>query len=167
MKTCSLCRKAKVFAAYSKCSARADGLQNYCKACAKEKRAQRYLEKIVEERAQNRQWHIDNQPWKDPAKREYHNAWRRASDRTIEDNNRRALELKAEGQYTLEQWYEVCKLYDNKCLRCRRPDVKLTQDHVVPLSRGGTNWISNIQPLCGPCNSSKGVKTIDYRTGVT
>lgn len=40
----------------------------------------------------------------------------------------------------------------------------LTPDHVVPLSRGGTNYIDNIQPLCGPCNSQKHAKTIDFRS---
>jgi 5-methylcytosine-specific restriction endonuclease McrA len=49
-------------------------------------------------------------------------------------------------------------------LCCGRPDVKLTQDHVVPLARGGSNLIDNIQPLCASCNSSKGTQTIDYRS---
>lgn len=31
-----------------------------------------------------------------------------------------------------------------------------TADHIVPLSAGGTNDAHNLQPACGPCNSSKG-----------
>jgi 5-methylcytosine-specific restriction endonuclease McrA len=36
---------------------------------------------------------------------------------------------------------------------------KLTVDHVVPLSRGGTSDLSNLVPCCFSCNSSKGNKT--------
>jgi len=36
-------------------------------------------------------------------------------------------------------------------------------DHVLPVSKGGTSYISNIQPLCQPCNSGKKDKHIDYR----
>lgn len=31
-----------------------------------------------------------------------------------------------------------------------------TADHVIPLSRGGTNDLENLMPSCAPCNSSRG-----------
>ncbi len=34
-------------------------------------------------------------------------------------------------------------------------------DHVVPLSRGGTNEFSNLQVLCKACNRLKGTGTMD------
>ena len=49
------------------------------------------------------------------------------------------------------------------CLCCGKIDVALTMDHVIPLSKGGEHNISNIQPLCGICNSKKNTKAIDYR----
>lgn len=76
---------------------------------------------------------------------------------------RRAIKAKAKGSFTAEEFSELCKKYRNKCLCCGKKK-KLTADHVVPLSKGGSNDISNIQPLCNSCNSKKGTKTIDYRT---
>lgn len=80
-------------------------------------------------------------------------------------NNRRARKQQAGGAFTSKEWRGLCAYYDNTCLCCGRsePDITLTVDHVVPLSRGGTNYIDNIQPLCLACNMSKGTKTIDYR----
>lgn len=34
-------------------------------------------------------------------------------------------------------------------------------DHKMPLSRGGSNWPSNLQLLCARCNTSKGAKTME------
>ena len=34
----------------------------------------------------------------------------------------------------------------------------LTVDHIVPVSKGGTNDPDNLRTLCGPCNSSKGAR---------
>lgn len=50
------------------------------------------------------------------------------------------------------------------CLSCKlqEPVIKLTRDHVVPLLLGGTNDITNIQPLCFKCNREKHTKTIRY-----
>lgn len=53
--------------------------------------------------------------------------------------------------------------YNYSCLRCNKKDIELTIDHIIPLSKGGSNNIDNIQPLCRSCNSLKGTKVIDYR----
>jgi len=37
-----------------------------------------------------------------------------------------------------------------------RPRESLTRDHLVPLSRGGTNEWSNVITACSPCNTRKG-----------
>jgi 5-methylcytosine-specific restriction endonuclease McrA len=66
------------------------------------------------------------------------------------------------GAFTLDEWQSLCTHCDWRCLCCGG-DKPLTVDHVVPVSKGGSDDISNIQPLCQSCNSSKGAKTIDYR----
>lgn len=77
-------------------------------------------------------------------------------------HKRRTAKTKAGGAYTSSQWIALCDKYGNKCLRCNKRK-KLTPDHVIPVSKGGTSWIENIQPLCLPCNLHKGAKTTDYR----
>ena len=47
----------------------------------------------------------------------------------------------------------------NKCLMCWSIDN--TQiDHIIPLSKWGTNHIDNLQPLCRSCNGRKGNKIL-------
>ncbi len=65
--------------------------------------------------------------------------------------------------YTGKQWRELCARYENRCLCCGATDRPLTADHIVPLSKGESNSIDNIQPLCKKCNCIKHTKTIDYR----
>ncbi len=77
-------------------------------------------------------------------------------------NNRRARKLNAAGSFTNEEWKELCEKYNHICLRCKKKKP-LTIDHVIPLSKGGSNSIDNIQPLCRSCNSSKRVSSTDYR----
>lgn len=56
-------------------------------------------------------------------------------------------------------------LYARTCLACgqREPHVRLTVDHIVPRSMGGTNSLDNLQLLCRTCNAAKGARIIDYR----
>jgi 5-methylcytosine-specific restriction endonuclease McrA len=84
--------------------------------------------------------------------------------RCIESSNRRAS-IKSSGKITLHEWNSVKEFYGNKCLCCGMSDVKLTIDHIKPISLGGAHNINNIQPLCGSCNSHKHTKETDYRNG--
>lgn len=43
-----------------------------------------------------------------------------------------------------------------QCQSCgEQQETKLSIDHIVPLARGGTNDISNLQTLCFTCNQRK------------
>lgn len=69
-----------------------------------------------------------------------------------------ARKKKALGTHTLIEWEELKLRHNYTCLHClkKQPDIVLTQDHIIPLSKGGTDFINNIQPLCLSCNSRKG-----------
>jgi hypothetical protein len=78
---------------------------------------------------------------------------------------RRARQLGAEGSYTADQWTRLKAFYGNVCLCCgvHESVTKLTVDHVIPLAKGGSHYITNIQPLCMKCNAAKNTKDTDYR----
>lgn len=68
------------------------------------------------------------------------------------------------GEFTLEEWEQMKKDFKRTCLSCRKtePEIKLTIDHIIPVTRGGKHQATNIQPLCKPCNSRKYTKIIRY-----
>lgn len=86
------------------------------------------------------------------------------SYREMANRKRRNHKLNAGGLHTSGEW-ELLKLqYGLACPCCHRaePLIKLSKDHIIPLSRGGSDWIENIQPLCLSCNKKKHVKVIKY-----
>lgn len=94
------------------------------------------------------------------------NTWRKSHPecRTVSNHRRRSL-TKGMVAYSHSEWETLKAAHKHSCLCCGRaePKIKLTADHVMPLSLGGAGTIDNIQPLCKSCNSSKGTRTTDYR----
>ncbi len=68
------------------------------------------------------------------------------------------------GYFSLEDWKRLKQYCTSSCVCCGRfePEIKLTIDHIKPLIKGGTNYIENIQPLCGSCNSKKSTREIKF-----
>lgn len=89
--------------------------------------------------------------------------WRNPAKVLAKSHKRRARKAAAGGSYTAEEWQALLNVTGHKCLRCEATGIKLTADHVVPICVGGSSDISNIQPLCKACNSSKHKKIMDYR----
>lgn len=74
--------------------------------------------------------------------------------------NRRARKIGAEGKYTTKDVNALFKAQGGKCATCKTHirhagELKFEIDHVVPLSRGGSNWPSNLALSCKRCNRAK------------
>jgi 5-methylcytosine-specific restriction endonuclease McrA len=189
-KRCSTCGCVKPLGAFSPRGDYSHRLRSACKDCrAREKEGyrQRNLDKVRASDARYREENREavNQRYRDwcdahsdrsaeiakqsrtkhaDARRAYNQQWWR--DNAALGNTywtaRRARKLANGGSHTVAEWEELKGACGRRCLCCGRR-VKLTKDHVIPLTAGGTDAIDNIQPLCQPCNSSKGARCVDYR----
>jgi 5-methylcytosine-specific restriction endonuclease McrA len=57
---------------------------------------------------------------------------------------------------TPKQWLEIQVAYDHRCVYChKRCKGRLTQDHILPISKGGPHTAQNVVPACQSCNSKK------------
>lgn len=83
----------------------------------------------------------------------------------VDNARRHKFRMAAKGRHSELDWEELKRTFDGMCLCCKRkePETRLTKDHIVPLSMGGSDRIDNVQPLCLSCNAKKNKSVIDYR----
>lgn len=96
--------------------------------------------------------------------------WRKRNPAKLKEykHRRRALEAEAPGEFTAADIIRKVQEQEGCCLYCDAQGwSSLTVDHMTPLSRGGSNFPSNIAMACLSCNTSKGAMTaeefIEYR----
>ena len=57
-------------------------------------------------------------------------------------------------EYLLEKWSRVC-------VYCKKKDIPLEVEHIIPKSRGGSDRVSNLTLSCKKCNQKKGNSTAE------
>lgn len=172
-KVCCRCKLKKPSGEFYKNKSTKDGLQKECKVCHSE--SQKKWQSENREKANEIARRYNNGSRKDYVKKhlqkikiylsEYGKEWRAKNKDKCRNykTDRRGRISKVGGSFTEKDFQDLCNKYGNKCLCCGIYDEKLHADHVVPISKGGSNSIENIQPLCKTCNLQKSTKTIDFR----
>ena len=189
MKLCCRCKLVLPASGFHKEAAKGDGLRSFCKSCSRKlylsqaekhrKRGRlrmRRLRQVAEFREQERTYRkVNNESIKT-----YHRGWysrnvercrefnRRSRRNNLDTDRAKSARRRARiagngGNFTPGEWRDLKHRSGNSCLCCGRKDVALQADHVIPISKGGTNDIGNIQPLCGDCNKTKRQSSTDYR----
>lgn len=73
---------------------------------------------------------------------------------------RLAKENKVKSNFTREDWKNCKEFFTNQkgnveCAYCNKEMKNATQDHFIPLNKGGNYTPNNILPVCRSCNSQK------------
>lgn len=103
-------------------------------------------------RAKNKAWrlaHVEQM-------KAQHHAWRLANPGAgqVICQRYRAQKRNLPNTLTVSEWRNICAAYRFRCAYCGKK-TKLTQDHVLSLSKGGGTTAHNTLPACQSCNASK------------
>ena len=130
-----------------------------------------YLKNKARHNLLTKMWYQKNRkqftPKTEEEKKEYKRQWYQLNKKDciarakVSKAKRRDRIYKNGGSFTKKEWLDLCERFDNQCVCCGNQG-DLSVDHIKPISKGGTNNIENIQPLCLKCNLKKGTKEINY-----
>lgn len=121
-----------------------------CKVCVRNNDAKWRAANIEKHRIRSRKWGEDN--------REKVRAWKSANPDLIKaaKHRRRANKLNSGGSFTSLDIKNIYTLQRGKCVCCSISLKKSYHvDHIMPLSKSGSNDKTNIQLLCPNCNLQK------------
>jgi len=186
-KTCTKCGADKDLSEYHRDKSRKTGYTESCKDCknaviakyiqshrkeaaarARKYRADNY-EEVVRKQKEYRDKNKEkinkrkSEAYKKLTKEQYRkmldrqNRWNQENKEIIKERKMRRKILKLSNGIFNILPKEIKRLYNSECVFCKNKN-DITLDHVIPLTRGGTHSVGNLQPLCKSCNSSKNNK---------
>jgi len=166
-KTCKKCLISKPITEFYKNPKVVGGRIHQCKSCVKDRMKiyiQNNVEKLYLDR--KRRYWADREnalrksiEWGRQNKDKRRIIKKRWSDKNqmakaVMNKNWNANKLGAIGRFTLEEYKAKLESHGNKCGYCKEREP-YTVDHIIPISRGGSNYIDNIMPCCLQCNGQK------------
>lgn len=132
----------------------------------KQYQRQYYLEHKEQLNEQGRQYYLEHQEEARERQRKYLRSEQGRAVGRAHKHKRKAQKKAVEGSYTSQQLQEQLQRQRSRCYYCK---VKLGDlyhvDHIVPLSKDGTNNIDNIVLACPPCNLHKSAKLLHEWNG--
>lgn len=173
-KWCSKCGYNKPQEEFAKDHSKPSGYGSICKVCKNLARKDHYysnheqnIQRVVEYQKRNpekiqkhrRDGYIRNKAIRIISIRKQNNTSKGKARRKRIQARRRGAK---QSILTAEQWQWLLEEWDFGCAYCK---VKFdeenhpTQDHVIPLSKGGNHSFSNCVPSCMKCNIKKSDKT--------
>lgn len=183
VKQCTKCLRRLTFTHFYRQLRGKYGIKSICKSCENAATVQRHQAHKDIYNAQMREWRLHNEQHfkayrktyyrknhnrlrayafaryhKNPEQSRLYNrmVWkRRGASVRIYASRRRALKHGNGGFHLNSDLNNLYEKQIGRCFWCFCVLNKYQVDHVIPLSRGGTDWPSNIVLACPYCNSSK------------
>lgn len=169
-KYCPKCKESKPATTeyFSRYKSTQDGLQAWCKSCMSATNRAHYAANREQERIRGRGFRLKNPAYRrnqyqaNPERQRDYNRKYRAENkeaRRAAEHRREAHKRNADGTHTAMDEKMQYKVQKGKCHWCGVDVGEIFHvDHVIPLSRGGSNGPENIVIACVSCNTSKGNK---------
>lgn len=169
MKTCPKCEERLPLSSFARNRSRSDGLQSYCRACmtashrAWQQKSKLHLNQYMKGwrethrdsiRETNSAQYEKNKEARKAKQREYYRA--NVQEHLARNRNRKAQKRDAAGSHTAADILDIYKTQKGKCRWCGvEVGSDFHVDHVVPLSRGGSDSPENLAVACPDCNRHK------------
>src|SRR5690625_4247275 len=87
--------------------------------------------------------------------RKYNATFRGRSAQALNDSRKTARKYGVYDDLTLDDIMYVFSISGGECVYCGKVSEDYQLEHIVPMSRGGTNTLSNITTSCPACNIAK------------
>ncbi len=152
---CKTCQRAYHKSAYGQALA-LNRSRKYAAANRPKRRAAYrdwYRENTSRALAASKKWASENPERRKQLRREWYLANR--EQELVRASSDAARRKGAEGFYTREDIDRIFKQQRGQCACCGEKLNHYHKDHIIPVSKKGTNWARNIQLLCEFCNLSK------------
>lgn len=137
---------------------RDDGLTSWCKRC----RASWVASRKDDVSRYNAEYYRRNRDRRINQVHEYQRQHPEA--KRVAANRRRARTNGSSGRHSAQDLRDIYAQQEGRCYYCAVGPISRRAghfDHVVPLSRGGSNGPENIVFACEPCNRAKHTRTLE------